>query len=124
LKINSKGIEAFGPGIHSIQDAFAHEGAVFSLKPWINEHSLHNDSNPNKAGFTNALYMTSSAISVHQIMSSDLSNIVSGMEIGTKGMSANQLKKITEKLGANGFDFIKSEIQAGNDEYTVTKKKN
>jgi RHS repeat-associated protein len=96
LKINSSGIQAFGQGIHALQDSWAHHGTD------INHHESYNDSYPSAATAEAALIITKTAIQVHSLLSGDFKRVktmdgaVHLDDIG--GMSSNQFELLMNKI--------------------------
>lgn len=94
LRKNSKGIRAFGQGIHALQDAYAHRGTD------MDHHDWKNDVFPSaKTGWTSdyqqAYGMTENAINVHNLMSGNFKDVKAGeggkLTIEMTGMNESQV---------------------------------
>jgi hypothetical protein len=98
LKKNSKGIEAFGQGMHALQDGYAHRGVS------MNGHSTPNDiwGNSSEAGA-----ISRSTVMVHSIMSGDMSGFNKMLKDGKAsldltGIGQDNLRDLYHKLEENG----------------------
>lgn len=94
LRKTSKGIRAFGQGIHALQDAYAHRGTD------MDHHDWKNDVFPSaKTGWTSdyqqAYGMTENAINVHNLMSGNFKDVKAGeggkLTIEMTGMNESQV---------------------------------
>ncbi|WP_346432367.1 RHS repeat-associated core domain-containing protein [Flavobacterium lipolyticum] len=92
LKANSKGIEAFGQGVHALQDAYAHKG-----RSDVGVGHLWNDRYGDTSG---AQRISDSAITVHNIMSGNWKAFEGKEEIkfDANGMTKNQFAKAMEQI--------------------------
>jgi RHS repeat-associated protein len=99
LSENTVGMEAFGQGVHALQDAFAHRGTDIDVG-----HSSRKDQYPGlvaggSADFSKARQITRSAIIVHHLMSNNFDMLGSSeYKISTDGMSPNQKAQLLQKL--------------------------
>ena len=96
LKVNSKGIQAWGQGVHALQDAYAHEGTT------MEEHSVYNDRYGDKSG---AEGISNSAVTVHNILSGNWSAFEGKKEIkfDAQGMTKAQLNTVMNAVN----DYLK-----------------
>jgi RHS repeat-associated protein len=98
LEKNTKGIQAFGQGIHALQDSYAHKGND------INEHDAHNDIIANSdADYIGAGVLTRTAINVHNLLSGDFKNVKTASDGAVRledigGMNENQFSQLMEKI--------------------------
>jgi hypothetical protein len=98
LKMNQPGIEAWGQGMHALQDGMAHAGVSMS------EHSVVNDM---YGSINTAQELTNSAITVHSVMSGDMDTFnkmhKGGVaKLNLKGISQDNLRELyhaAEKQG-------------------------
>ena len=109
---NSKGVELLGLALHSFQDSQAHQGAIFratilngfGLFSWNgNQHDLGNDSSPNRALLKRSLFITESALIIHQVLTGDNSNLHNGQSLFVKGMLKNRSKQLNKALRKAGY---------------------
>lgn len=92
---NSGGIEAFGQGVHALQDAFAHEGVAFE------DHKHENDVWPEKkADFEMASKITDQAVVVHKLLSNSYKGLkeVDVSTFDLRGMTNEQVLKLYSKI--------------------------
>ncbi|CAM4085348.1 RHS repeat-associated core domain-containing protein [Flavobacterium branchiophilum] len=98
LIANSKGIQAFGQGVHALQDAYAHNGTT------MEEHSAYNDRYGNTSG---AKRITDSAVTVHNILSGNWSAFdgKNTIKFDAQGMSRDQYNTVMNAI----YDYLKKE---------------
>lgn len=91
LKVNSKGIQAFGQGVHALQDAYAHKGTT------MDEHSAYNDRRGDTSG---AEAITNSAVTVHNILSGNWSAFDNQdcIKFDTQGMTKDQVSTVMNAI--------------------------
>ncbi len=101
LKKNSKGIQAFGQGLHALQDAYAHKGTH------MDQHNIWKDIfaggfEKYSADYMDAYNMTLNALNVHNLMSGNFKGVKTeqdgSVKIETTGMNAQQVKELWEKI--------------------------
>lgn len=104
--MNSDFMRNFGPGIHALQDAFAHGGATMA------EHLGPSKSTPGMiandlAGPSgDAANLSESAGLVLQILKGDFTNVKAGMIINAVGMSSSQVNQLMGRLQSAGYNVI------------------
>ena len=84
LKMNSKGVQALGLGLHALQDAVAHQGTD------MDNHDVWKDMQPGKKLYDQASNVTEGALLVTEIMSGNGKSLTNGMSINIEGMSRGQ----------------------------------
>jgi RHS repeat-associated protein len=98
LAQNTTGMEAFGQGIHALQDAFAHRGTD------IENHNLIKDQFPSlvqggMGDYKKAFAITKSAIMVHHLMSGNFDMLSESLlKLHTDGMSGDQKQQLLQKI--------------------------
>ena len=90
LKANSSGIQALGQGIHALQDAFAHLGTD------TNNHSVVNDL---RGDTSEAENITTSAITVHNLLSGNYDAFNGSNQVGFSTQGMNQ-EQVSQAFGA------------------------
>jgi RHS repeat-associated protein len=95
--VNSKGAEAFGVGIHALQDSKVHNGVKFE------NHDHLADFGNNKAE-GQAMSITESAVIIVGILNGDFSNLKEGSQLDVSGMSAKEFSKLVNSI-------LKSDVQ-------------
>jgi RHS repeat-associated protein len=88
LKGNSKGIQAFGQGLHALQDAYAHEG-----RSDVGASHLYNDRYGDTSQAEN---ISGSAVTVHNLLSGNYSAFKGSNKISftATGMTNAQLSQV------------------------------
>ncbi len=101
LKTNSKAIQDFGLGIHSLQDAYAHKGKT------MDEHSVLNDRYGNTQ---EAERISTSAVNVHNLLTGSFDKIVTGYDgnvsISFEGMTSSMREQVMSQI-YNYVDYRK-----------------
>jgi len=98
LKKNTKGIQAFGQGLHALQDSYAHKGVD------QDEHSISNDMIPNNnQDYQDALEISKTALNVHNLLSCDFNNVKTESDGSIKltdigGMTNNQVAELFTRI--------------------------
>jgi hypothetical protein len=95
--VNSKGAEAFGVGIHSLQDSKVHNGVKFD------NHDHLADFGNNKAE-GQAMSITESAVIVVGILNGDFSNLKEGSQLDVSGMGGKEFSQLVDAI-------LKSKVQ-------------
>lgn len=91
LEINSKGIQAFGQGMHALQDAYAHYG-----RHDVGFGHIWNDRFGSLDG---AKKITKSAVVVHNLLSENWESIdKTGIKIDMTGMNKDQASKVFSQI--------------------------
>lgn len=99
LKANSREIEMFGTGIHALQDAYAHHGSHMDESVGGIVSHIHNDMT-NKPDMAKAQKITTSAITVYELMTNDFSSLSKKQvfNIATTGMNSTQLMGLFQQI--------------------------
>jgi hypothetical protein len=98
FKMNSKGLQDLGQGLHALQDAWAHTGVS------MDEHDVLNDAFNTNGNRKEADELTESAITVHKLISGDWTNLGESVNIRMDGMNDEQKQ---QALSA-AQDYIKT----------------
>jgi len=94
---NSKGAQAFGVGLHALQDSKVHNGVKF-------ENHDHLGDFGNNAAEGQAMSITESALIVVEALNGDFSNLKEGTQLDISGMGSKQLNILVKAL-------LKSDVQ-------------
>jgi RHS repeat-associated protein len=92
MQKNSEEIQAFGQGMHALQDAYAHQG-----RHDVGVSHLYNDI---YGDTKQAEAISKSAVVVHKLLTNDFSGIKTNqIKIVTEGMSTEQISTVMKQIG-------------------------
>jgi RHS repeat-associated protein len=99
LEINTLGMEAFGQGIHALQDAVAHKGVHMEADgPGEVDHELMNDVFPSITDQAYVIGVTASAVLVAEVISGNYMHITQDMIINVDGMTYGQFEYVRNQF--------------------------
>jgi RHS repeat-associated protein len=95
-KVNSKGAQSFGVGIHALQDSYAHKGTTMA------GHSLHDDMDNLNPAQGDAFKITQSAILIIEAANGKFNNLKNGTTFDISGATEDQTNQIIAVLKKSG----------------------